>query len=408
VVARRLFLFFAAVLALVALTAPAAALGLPIPTPSLPIPLPTVSLPPLLPTPSPPLPSPPLDVSPPASPGPTATPVPTGGGAGGFGAGGGGGFAAVDPTPIANPASTPTPTPEQVIETPIGPLPSQVPLFPVLLPVFAGLLLLLVSAVLAAYRRTQEARRLEALERAKSDFMKLASHELRTPLTVLRGYVSMIRDGDIKPETPAFKRALPIIEDRLNQVNTIVEQMLEAARLEEDSARLESDRFDLGDVMQEAVDSIRPRAGETHPIAIKRPLRELPLWADRNRVAGIIEQLLDNAIKYSPQGGEIAVTLTDRDGQALLTVRDHGLGIASSDLQRVFSRFGRLVTRDNSHIPGAGLGLYLARRHARLMGGDIAVDSWPQKGSAFTLRLPLVNPPGVATGPAEGVPVPSS
>jgi signal transduction histidine kinase len=227
-------------------------------------------------------------------------------------------------------------------------------------------------------------------------------------LTVLRGYVSMIRDGDIKPETPAFRRALPIIEDRLNQVNTIVEQMLEAARLEEDSAPLERHRFDLSDVAVEAIDSIRPRAAETHPIAIKRPLRELPLLADRGRVEAIIEQLLDNAIKYSPQGGEISITLEEHGGQALLTVRDRGLGIAAADLERVFTRFGRLVTRDNSHIPGAGLGLYLARRHARLMGGDLTVDSRPQKGSAFTLALPLATPPSIAPGAPEGVPVPSS
>ena len=74
----------------------------------------------------------------------------------------------------------------------------------------------------------------------------------------------------------------------------------------------------------------------------------------------------------------------------------------------MFTRFGRLVTRDNSHIPGAGLGLYLARRHARLMGGDLLVDSRPQKGSAFTLTLPLVSPPGMASGTTEGVPVPTS
>jgi signal transduction histidine kinase len=283
-----------------------------------------------------------------------------------------------------------------------------VPVLPVLLPLFAGLLLLLVSAVLAAYRRTQEARRFEALERTKSDFMKLASHELRTPLTVLRGYISLIRDGDIKPNTPTFDRVLPILEDRLNQVNTIVEQMLEAARLEESAERPERSRFDLGDLAVEAVESIRPRAGETHPIEINRPLRELPLWADRNRVAAIIDQLLDNAIKYSPQGGAIEITLENRDGQAQLTVRDHGLGINPADLERVFTRFGRLVTRDNSHIPGAGLGLYLARRHARLMGGDLLVDSRPQKGSAFTLTLPLVSPPGLAPGTTEGVPVPTS
>ena len=384
-------------LPLVAVQAAAVELASPLPTVavSLPVPTPTVSLPANLGSTGTPTPSLTGGGSPQAS--PAVTPYP-GPGAGNVTTGG----STVDPPPA--PATTPEAAADPVIPTLIGPVPSRVPVFPVLLPLFAGLLLLLVSAVLAAYRRTQEAHRFEALERTKSDFMKLASHELRTPLTVLRGYISMIRDGDIKPDTPAFKRALPIIEDRLTQVNTIVEQMLEAARLEEESTRLETEGFDLGEVAAEVVESIRPRADESHPIHLERPLRELPLVGDRGRVAGIIDQLLDNAIKYSPTGGEIECSVDSVDGQALVTVRDHGLGIAPADLERIFTRFGRLVTRDNSHIPGAGLGLYLARRHARLMGGDIEVDSGPKRGSAFTLRLPLASPPGPRNGAVEGVP----
>jgi len=385
------------VLPLVAVPASAVELASPLPAVSVPVPTPSVSLPAVLGGSTSPLPSPIAGAGPAAGAAPTGHPGLRPGSAGANGS-------SVDSQPVAG--TTPAAAADPLIPTLIGPLPSKVPVLPILLPLFAGLLLLLVSAVLAAYRRTQEARRFEALERTKSDFMKLASHELRTPLTVLRGYVSMIREGDIKPDTPAFNRALPIIDDHLSQVNTIVEQMLEAARLEEDSTRLETDRFDLAEVATEAVDSIRHRAGEGHPIVLKGPLRELQLVGDRGRVAAIVEQLLDNAVKYSPAGGEIECSLQTADGQALLTVRDHGLGIAPGDLERVFTRFGRLVTRDNSHIPGAGLGLYLARRHARLMGGDIEVDSRPQKGSAFTLRLPLATPPSPAAGAVEEVPVP--
>jgi signal transduction histidine kinase len=271
----------------------------------------------------------------------------------------------------------------------LGPLPSQVPVLPVLLPILAGLLLLLASAIVAAYRRTQEARRFALLERTKSDFMKLASHELRTPLTVLLGYVSMIRDGDIRPDTPAFRKAFPIIDERLNQVNTIVEQMLEAARLEEGHAVLKLEVFDLGDLAAQSVNGIRTRAGESHPVEFRPGLRKLRLLCDRIRVAAILDQLLDNAVKYSPQGGEIECSLAESGGRALFTVRDHGLGIAPQDQERIFTRFGRLVTSDNSHIRGAGLGLFLAREHARRMGGDITLESVAAGGSSFTLSLPL-------------------
>jgi signal transduction histidine kinase len=308
---------------------------------------------------------------------------------GGAGAPGPGAGTADDglPTP---PALVPT---DSVIGAVVGSLPTQVPVFPVLLPLLAALLLLLASAVLAAYRRTQEARRYARLERTKSDFMKLASHELRTPLTVLRGYVSLIRDGDIRPATAEFERAFPIIEDRLEQVNTIVEQMLEAARLEDGKAILNLETLDLAELAAGSVEGVRARSAGTHPIVYRRPAASMRLLCDRTRVAAILDQLLDNAVKYTPAGGEIHCSLAESAGRAVFIVRDSGLGIAAEDFDRLFTRFGRLVTRENSHIPGAGLGLYLAREHARRMGGDITVDSRPSEGSAFTLSLPLVVSP---------------
>jgi signal transduction histidine kinase len=344
---------------------------LPTPTISLPVPFATPSLPALASSPVPTL-------------GTLLSPgVGLGGASPSIAAGQGGGVGGSTATAPA-PAAT-----GSVIDTVIRLLASQIPVLPVLLPVLAGLLLLLASAVLAAYRRTQDARRLARLERTKSDFLRLASHELRTPLTVLLGYVSMIRDGDVKPDTPAFKKALSIIQDRLNQVNTVVEQMLEAARLEEGPDPLEIEEFDIGALVTKSVASARGRGGSANPVGYGGPPGPLLLRSDPRRVATIVDQLLDNALKYSPEGGAIDCALAQREQRAVLTVRDSGLGIAGEDLERVFSRFGRLVTRDNSHIPGAGLGLFLARESARRMGGDITVASRQGKGSSFTLTLPL-------------------
>ena len=369
-----------------------------LPAPSIPLPIATPVLPgsPLNPTPLP-------------APNPTVTPsgggVPSASGATPAGAGPAGGKVTGSggtTAPLAaTVATTPGPARDSLIRTVLGPVPNQVPVFPVLLPLLAGLLLLLVSAALAAYRRTQEARRLERLERTKSDFLKLASHELRTPLTVLLGYVSMIRDGDVRPDTPAFAKALLIIEDRLNQVNTIVEQMLEAARLEDGPHPLDLERFDLAGVVADSVLAARAAVGAAQAIEYRPSVAALPLNCDRKRVVTIVDQLLDNAVKYSPEGGAIECSLVGRAGRAQLTVRDSGPGIPSEDLERVFTRFGRLVTRDNSHIPGAGLGLYLARENARRMGGDITVVSRPSRGSAFTLSLPLDPGPAAGAAPAR-------
>jgi signal transduction histidine kinase len=349
-----------------------------VPTPTISLPLPTLT--PTIPPLGSPIPSigglPIIGVGP-AGASPAATPAPGGGGVGGTRA----------TVPAANSVT------DSVITNLMRLLAGQVPLLPVLLPLLAGLLILLVSAVLAAYRRTQEARRFERMERTKSDFLQLASHELRTPLAVLLGYVSLIRDGDVAPGTPAFTKALSLIEDRLNLVNTIVEQMLEAARLEEGKAFRNLEVLDLGELAANSVVRIRARTGADHPIDFRPPTVRLRVRCDRLRTAAILDQLLDNAVKYSPEGGSIEYGLAEKAGRALLTVRDHGLGIAQEDQVKIFTRFGRLVTRENSHITGAGLGLFLAREHARRMGGDITLESRPAEGSVFTLNLPLVASP---------------
>jgi len=370
----------------VVLLAAALLVGMPIaagaasalPTPTIPVPVPTLtpSLPPL------PVALPSLGVGPAGASPATAT---------GHGDGGAPG--------TVRTATGSTTVGDSVISTLMRLLSSQVPVLPVLLPLLMGLLVLLVSAVLAAYRRNRDAHRLERLERSKSDFLKLASHELRTPLAVLLGYISMIRDGDVKPDTPAFNKALSIIEDRLNLVNTIVEQMLEAARLEEGNAFLNLEVVDVGELADDAVVRIRARTGADHPIGFRPSTETLRLLCDRVRVTAILDQLLDNAVKYSPDGGAIECSLAGSGDRAVFEVRDHGLGIAVEDQAKIFGRFGRLVTRENSHITGAGLGLYLAREHARRVGGDITVESRRGEGSLFTLTLPLVASPELEPTP---------
>ena len=111
--------------------------------------------------------------------------------------------------------------------------------------------------------------------------------------------------------------------------------------------------------------------------------------ADRGRIGTVIANLLDNAIKYSPAGGEILCTVGASEGRAYMTVRDPGVGIAPEHLELLFARFTRLPTERNITLPGTGLGLYLCRDIARRHGGDIEVESQLEAGSTFTLRLPL-------------------
>src|SRR5260221_9629466 len=151
---------------------------------------------------------------------------------------------------------------------------------------------------------------------------------------------------------------------------------------------------DLGEVMQRAVDAVTPLATERHEILYTAPREPVKEIAAPVRVNIVVTNLLQNAVKYSPNGGIVQCFLAvDEDtDSAVASVWDHGLGIAETDMPRLFSRFGRLVTRENSNIAGTGLGLYLARELARLHGGDITVRSAAGSGSCFTLSLPLEGP----------------
>jgi len=236
-----------------------------------------------------------------------------------------------------------------------------------------------------AARLRAHADRMAELERTKAHFLNLASHELRGPLTVVRGYNSMMQDGSIPPEQiPAVAR---ILEGKLAQMDLLVEQMLETARLEHDTLELDKRTFDLRAVAQEQLDIFRPLSRGHHFVM---HVHEAPLLVegDRSRIATIIANFMDNALKYSPDGGEIRCTTGRRGSQGFISVRDSGLGIAAEHIPKLFTRFGRLPTEQNVTIPGIGLGLFLCREIATQHDGDISVISAPGDGSEFTLTLP--------------------
>lgn len=254
---------------------------------------------------------------------------------------------------------------------------------------------LLQRRALERYVREREhGERMATLERVKSQFLNVASHELRGPLGVVSGYVSMVQDGSFG-ELPSvdMRRVAPVIAQKVTEMNTLVNEMLDTARLEESRLTLQLTTVDLGELVQRAVDAVTPLASARHEVLYTRPRVPVRCIADEVRSVIIVTNLIQNAVKYSPRGGVVQCFVTEDEGFALVSVWDQGLGIASEDLPRLFSRFGRLVTRENSHIAGTGLGLYLARELARLHGGDITVRSAAGSGSCFTLTLPVGGPP---------------
>lgn len=239
-------------------------------------------------------------------------------------------------------------------------------------------------------RLREYAARMAALEKIKSDFLNLASHELRGPLGVLRGYISMLEAGELGLLSPELKQVLPVLTSKTTQMATIVNQMLEAARLEDERLQLNNEQLDLRVQARKAVGAIGGLAQAGQAILLRNPPRPVIVMGDPLRIESILINLLENAIKYSPDGGEIQVTVRANRDHARVAVADRGIGIATEDMAVVFSRFGRIVTPANSHISGTGLGLYVSREVARMHGGDITAANRPEGGMIFRLRLPLM------------------
>lgn len=243
--------------------------------------------------------------------------------------------------------------------------------------------------------------RISHLESIKSDFLRLASHELRGPIGIVRGYVEMLLDGTFGELPPTTAPAMSVLDDKAAQMGRLVDRMLETARLEGEHPPSERRPIDMAALLHQAVDSTAATVTPKHTIVVDGDGAPEVVIADPEQIATVLTNLLDNAVRYSPDGGEIRVGLTCSDGTVSVAVSDAGIGIAEEDIGRLFKSFSRVVTAENASIAGTGLGLYISRKLAMLNGGDLFVSSLAGAGSTFTLRLPLAHAANNGDGAAD-------
>jgi signal transduction histidine kinase len=255
------------------------------------------------------------------------------------------------------------------------------------------------NSVSAGLARAAVTERMAALESGKTQFLNLASHELRGPVTVIRGYLSMLESGMLGQLNERGRKAAAVMSSKVTEMNELIEEMMEAARLEDGALSLRLSECDLRDVARSAADGAATLLDGGHRIELDLPDRRVRVNVDEDRTRTIISNLLSNAIKYSPAGGTVTCQVRSSAGAARVAIIDEGLGIAPEHMSVLFTRFGRVITPETEHLKGTGLGLFLGRQLARLQGGDITVHSTPGKGSTFTLHLPTV---AVAGGSANG------
>ncbi len=227
-----------------------------------------------------------------------------------------------------------------------------------------------------------------ALERARSDFVATASHELRTPLAAVFGAARTMRRKDIDLEPEQQERFLEIIESETERLTAIVSQILLAGQLEEGRVDLSTSATDLRPLSESVLDSARLRAPEGVDLTLEQNGDSSVALADEDKLRQVLVNLLDNAVKYSPDGGLVTVELGSAPGLVTLTVRDAGLGIPPSEQERIFEKFYRLDPALTRGVGGSGLGLYISRELVSRMGGRLSVRSHPGEGAAFTIELP--------------------
>jgi signal transduction histidine kinase/GAF domain-containing protein len=226
------------------------------------------------------------------------------------------------------------------------------------------------------------------LEQARSAFLATASHELRTPLAAIYGASRTLRRSDV--EMPAEQRELflDMIERESERLRTITNQLLVAGRLDAQRLDLAVRTVDVVPIAEAAIESVRLTAPETIALEVNAERRPLLVRVDEDMLRQVLANLLDNAVKYSPGGGTVAIDARTSGRFVELDVSDHGLGIPLDAQGRVFEKFYRADPNLSRGVGGTGLGLYIAKELVDRMGGEITLDSLPGRGSRFTIRLP--------------------
>lgn len=239
--------------------------------------------------------------------------------------------------------------------------------------------------------------RLKELQEMKEKFIAITSHELRTPVSHLKGYLNIITDHSFEKLSGRDKKdCLRVIQNAVNDLEQIVTNMFDTLRVEHDTDFLKKEILSLNDLVGEVVDEFQLAGRKRHlQISAQKLFKDYQVYADRVKVKGIIAELAQNALKYTPDGGRIEVSLGEEGNFCLINVQDSGVGIAESELGKIFEKFYEVQNTDyhsTSKISfmggGLGLGLSLAQAIAVAHGGGIRASSELNKGSLFQILLP--------------------
>jgi two-component system phosphate regulon sensor histidine kinase PhoR len=259
------------------------------------------------------------------------------------------------------------------------------------------------DALRGALELEQEAgERLRSLDQMRNSVLAAVSHELRTPLTSIYGFAETLLRADTtfgEDDRATFVRYIATEAERLTR---LVDGLLSATRLEAGAVQLALGPVDVPALVREVATAAKGRS-ERHKVKIGVPTQPVYAMADQDRVRQVLINLVDNAIKYSPSGGEVKVQARARGRLVEIRVSDQGIGISELDQRNLFRKFFRVDASQRGGIRGVGLGLFLVRGFVAAMGGRIWVESELGKGSTFVVELPATEQEPTVTAKAERV-----
>ena len=228
-----------------------------------------------------------------------------------------------------------------------------------------------------------------AVEQLRSDFVSTVSHELRTPLAAIYGAAMTLQREDVTLAPQQQQEMLSVIAGESERLARIVNDILLASRLDSGAAKFKIGRADASELARGVIASAAAHLPPDIELVLAAPEPGPQVAADADGLRQVLVNLVENAVKYSPEGGRVVLELEPVDGRVRFAVRDGGLGIPASEHERIFEKFFRLDPNLSRGVGGTGLGLYISREIMRRMGSRIRVESEPGRGSTFSFELPL-------------------
>lgn len=237
-------------------------------------------------------------------------------------------------------------------------------------------------------KEAEEARALHEADRLRSQFISSVSHELRTPLTLIKGYSTSLLRDNVSWDEQTRREFLQIIDEKTDELRDLIDKLLQSAKLEAGALKLEKEPVLLPRVAQKVVEDVTLRARK-HQFILDFPQSFPVVEADVRCMEQVLRNLVQNAVKYSPEGSEIKISGVTGNGKVVIGVKDEGIGISPEYHDNIFERFYRVDEPSTRGIHGSGLGLSIVKGHVEAHGGQVWLKSTPGQGSTFYFSLPL-------------------